>query len=50
MQSNFSDGQFVQSLTGYLDMTFGLSVVRNYIANETGGNGGHFLNPTGGIQ
>jgi len=31
VQSNFSDGQFVQSLTGYLDIHFGLTQVRNAI-------------------
>ncbi len=31
VQSNFSDGQFVQSLTGYLDVHFGLTQVRNTI-------------------
>ena len=44
-QSNFSDGQFTQSLSGYLDTTFGLSVVRNILAEPS-----HFLKPTGGIQ
>ena len=34
VQSSFSDGQFTQSLTGYLDTTFGLSVVRNRLANN----------------
>ena len=53
VQSSFTDGQFIQSLTGYLDITFGLSVVRNQIANKnesTTSGGGHFLNSTGGIQ
>ena len=27
-ESNFTDGQFVQNLTGYLDTTFGLTQVR----------------------
>ena len=31
VQSNFSDGQFVQSLTGYLDIHFGLTQVRDAI-------------------
>ena len=34
VQSNFSDGQFTQSLTGYLDTTFGLSVIRGMLANN----------------
>ena len=36
VDSNFSDGQFVQTLTGYLDITFALSQVRKNIPDPGG--------------
>ena len=36
VDSNFSDGQFVQTLTGYLDISFALSQVRNNIPDPGG--------------
>jgi len=36
VDSNFSDGQFVQTLTGYLDITFALSQVRKHMPGPGG--------------
>ena len=36
VDSNFSDGQFIQTLTGYLDITFALSQVRKNIPDPGG--------------
>ena len=38
VDSNFSDGQFVQTLTGYLDITFALSQVRKLLPDPGGLN------------
>ena len=40
VDSNFSDGQFVQTLSAYLDITFALSQVRKLLP-DPGGMGSH---------